>query len=69
LTFKEKPEVFSVVKKKKNFQINAKGLSVRYQLSLVVDFEGSSSLIISSNKRSTITYQGTISAIEKKALE
>ena len=68
LIFKEKPEVFSVVKNKRNLQINAKvkGESDRYQLSLVVGFEGSASLIISSNKRSSITYQGTISAIEKR---
>jgi len=68
LTFKEKPEVFSVVKKKKNFQINAKvkGESDRYQLSLVVGFEGSSSLTITSNKRAAIRYQGTISALENK---
>ena len=68
LTFKEKPESFSMVKKNKNFQINAKvkGKNDRYQLSLVVGFEGSSSLTITSNKRAAIRYQGTIFALENK---
>ena len=62
IKFKDKPEVLNIEKKKKNFQIDAqvKGSNDVYRLSLSVSFEGSSSLSIISNNRSTITYQGEI---------
>ncbi len=62
IKFKDKPESFNIEKKKKNFQIDAKvkGENDIYRISLSVSFEGSSSMSIISNNRSTITYQGEI---------
>jgi hypothetical protein len=62
IKFKDKPETFNIEKKKKNFQIDAKvkGENDIYRLSLTVSFEGSTSLSIISNNRSTISYQGQI---------
>jgi hypothetical protein len=67
LKFEGKPEEFTLVKTKKGFQIDAvvKGSTDNFKLSLTVGFEGSSSLTIISNSRSTISYQGEISAPEK----
>jgi len=69
LTFKEKPEVFTIKKDKKKFQVNTivKGENDRFQLSLYVGFEGSSTLTVISTNRSSMTYQGTISAPQPKA--
>jgi hypothetical protein len=66
LHFKGEPEVFTINKNKKNFQIAVvvKGETDNFGLSLSVGFEGSAFLSITSNKRSTISYQGEISAIE-----
>jgi hypothetical protein len=68
LRFKGKPAEYTIVKNKKNFQIDAtvEGTSDRFRLSLLVGFEGGSSLSITSNSRSTISYQGEISAPEKE---
>ena len=62
IKFKDKPESFNIKKMKKNFQIDAKvkGENDVYRLSLTVSFEGSTSLSIISNNRSTISYQGEI---------
>jgi hypothetical protein len=62
IKFKDKPESFNIEKKKKNFQIDAKvkGENDIYRISLSVSFEGSSSMSIISNNRSTISYQGEI---------
>jgi len=62
IKFKEKPESFNIVKNKKNFQIDAKvkGETDVYRISLSVTFEGSCSMSIISNNRSTISYQGEI---------
>jgi hypothetical protein len=67
LKFKGKPEEFTIVKEKKNYQVDAvvNGTTDKYRLSLSVGFEGSASLSITSNNRSTISYQGEISAPEK----
>jgi hypothetical protein len=67
LKFKGKPELFTVERTKKAFQIDAvvKGETDNFRLSLSVGFEGSASLVISSNNRSTISYDGEISAPEK----
>jgi hypothetical protein len=67
LKFKDKPEVFNIVKKKKAFQIDAtvKTTNDVFRLSLSVGFEGSTSLSVTSNNRSTISYQGDIYAPEK----
>jgi hypothetical protein len=68
LKFKGKPEEYTVVKIKNGFQIDAtvKGESDNFRLSLMVGSEGNSSLSITSNNRSTISYNGEISAPEKK---
>lgn len=68
LKFKGKPEKFTVVKGKKNFKIDAvvKGKADNFRLSLSVGFEGSTTLSITSNNRSTISYQGEISAPENR---
>jgi len=67
LKFEGKPEELTIVKTKKGFQLDAvvKGSTDNYKLSLTVGLEGSSSLTIISNNRSTISYQGEISAPEK----
>jgi hypothetical protein len=66
-SFKGKPEKFTTEKSKKTFQINAvvKGETDIFRLFLSVGTEGSASLSISSDNRSTISYQGEIFAPEK----
>jgi hypothetical protein len=67
LKFTGKPEEFTIEKKAKAFQIDAVVSSTtdKFNILLSVGFEGSASLIITSNSRSTISYQGEISAPEK----
>jgi len=69
LKFTGIPEEFKIVKTSKAFQIDAvvKGTTDNFKLSLNVGFEGSASLTITSNSRSTISYQGEISSPEKPA--
>jgi hypothetical protein len=68
MKFEGKPEEFTVTKGKKNYSIDAvvKGNNDTYRLSLTVSFEGSGSLSITSNNRSFISYNGDITAPEKK---
>jgi hypothetical protein len=65
LIFKGIPEKFSLEKKQKIFQISivVKGGTDNFVLTLSIGFEGSASLSISSNNRSTISYQGEISEL------
>ena len=67
MKFEGKPEGYTVTAKKKGYQVNAevKGENDTYRLSLSVSSEGSSSLSITSNNRSVISYNGEISAPEK----
>jgi hypothetical protein len=67
LKFKGKPEKFTIKKKKNNYQIdtNVKAESDNFRISLSVTFEGNASLSIISNNRSTISYQGEISPLNK----
>jgi len=67
MKFEGKPEGYTVTATKKGYQVNAevKGENDTYRLSLSVSSEGSSSLSITSNNRSVITYSGEISAPEK----
>ncbi len=69
MKFKGKPSEFTVIKGKKGFEVKAvvQGTSDRYILYLTVGFSGSSSLSISSNNRSSISYNGDIYATEKPA--
>jgi hypothetical protein len=68
MKFTGKPEEFTITKGKKNYQVDAtvKGEKDTFRLSLTVSFEGSTSLTITSNNRSVITYSGEIKAPEKK---
>jgi len=65
--FQGKPEEFTVTQKKKNYQIDVRVISDNklYRLSLSVTFSGTATLSITSDSRSTISYQGDIFAIEK----
>jgi hypothetical protein len=67
LSFKGQPKKFSIEKKGKLFQINVvvKGETDIFSLFLSVGSEGNASLSISSNNRSTISFEGEISALEK----
>jgi len=69
LKFEGKPEEFTVTKGKKNFIVKAvvKGESDVFDLSLSVSFEGSASLTVNSNNRSTISYNGEIAVPVKPA--
>lgn len=64
LHFAGKPEIFTVEKKEKSYQVTivVRGENDNFKLFLSVGSEGSASLSISSNYRSTISYQGEIIA-------
>lgn len=66
MKFEGKPDEFTVAKGKKNYQLNAvvKGERDTYRISATVSYSGSASLIITSNNRSTISYNGDISGHE-----
>lgn len=68
LKFEGKPEYFTVVKGKKNYNVNAvvKGQNDTYHISLSVEFKGSAMLSISSTNRSNISYNGEISALKSQ---
>ena len=67
MKFQGKPEQFQVENKPKGFEINALVTSKNDSktLSLSISDSGSAILNISSNDRSTISYQGEIRAIKK----
>jgi len=66
MKFDGKPEEYTVTKTKKEYQIEAvvKGENDTYRILLTVGFEGSASLSVISNNRSSISYSGEISAPE-----
>jgi hypothetical protein len=66
--FEGKPKEFTIEKNKKSYQVKVivKGESDQYILFLTVGFQGNASLSISSNDRSTISYEGNIFEPEKK---
>lgn len=68
LHFEGKAEEYTFTKGKKNYQVDAtvKDEKDTYRLSLTVGFEGSATLMITSNNRSAISYSGEISAPEIK---
>ena len=68
IKFKEAPKTFNIKKGKKNYDIEAvvKSNNDTYNLSLSVSFQGSASLFVTSNNRSTISYQGKLAPIEKE---
>jgi len=68
MMFEGKPEEFTVSLGKKNYLVKAvvKGKSDTYILSLTVSFTGSASLTVTSNNRSSISYNGEIRACDKE---
>ena len=71
LHFEGKPQEYTINKKKKAYQIKAvvKGQNDVYTMYLSVFFDGSATLSINSNNRSTISYIGEIGPIEKKEIK
>ena len=68
LKFEGKLSVFSLVKTKKTYELNAtvRGEGDVFRITLSILFEGSATLSINSNNRSAITYYGEIFKIENK---
>lgn len=62
-----KPTVYSIEKKKKNYVIKAdvRGESDSFSLILLIYFEGSATLSVNSNNRSSISYDGDIKEFKK----
>lgn len=71
LHFEGTPQEFAIEKGKKSYTIKVvvRGDTDTYRLLLSVFFEGSATLSISSNNRSTISYNGDIFKIEKKEVK
>ena len=69
LKFEGKPSELTIEKTKKTFELKAtvRGAQDVFKISLSISFDGSATLTISSNNRSTISYYGEISKIEKNA--
>jgi hypothetical protein len=68
MKFEGKPTDYSIEKKKKNYVIkaNVRGEHDSYSIMLLVYFEGSATLSINSNNRSSISYDGDIVEFKKK---
>lgn len=69
MRFKGEPKTFTLNKAKKNYVIEAvvSDKNETYNLTLTVSFQGSASLFITSNNRSSISYQGQLEPIKKQA--
>jgi hypothetical protein len=67
MKFEGKPSIYSIEKNKKNYaaKIEVRGTSDSYSMILLVYFEGSATLSIISNNRSSISYDGDIKAFKK----
>lgn len=67
MKFEGKPTVYSIEKKKKAYIIKAdvRGERDSYSMMLTVYFEGSATLSINSNNRSSISYDGDIKEFKK----
>ena len=68
IKFKEAPKTFNIKKAKKSYEIEAviKDDKDTYNLTLSISFQGSASLFVTSNNRSTISYQGILEAIKNE---
>lgn len=68
MEFEGKPSVYNVEKTKKAYliKVDVRGKHDFYSLMLSVYFEGNAHLVINSNNRSSISYDGDITAIQKK---
>lgn len=66
MKFHGKPEVYTLEQKKRSFEIEAKvkDKNDNFTINLSVSSEGSSTMSISSNNRSTISYNGEVFAPE-----
>lgn len=62
IKFEAKPEELKIEKGKKNYSISAvvKANNDTYRISLTLGFEGSGTLNVTSNNRSSISYHGVI---------
>ena len=71
LKFEGKPEKFTVEKSKKGYviEVKVKGQQDFFDLTLLVSFEGNTTLSIISNNRSPINYFGAIAAIKEEKKE
>ena len=67
IKFEGKPTVYTVEKKKKNYAITAaiRGERDSYSMMLTVYFDGSATLFVNSNNRSSISYDGDIKEFKK----
>ena len=68
IIFESVPKDYTIKKEKKNFEITAEVVTEKdtYKLFLSISFDGGASLSIISNNRSSISYNGLISKIQKK---
>jgi hypothetical protein len=68
MEFEGKPTVYTIEKTKKAYvvKVEVRGERDSYSIMLSVYFEGNAYLTINSNNRSSISYDGIITAIEKK---
>ena len=66
MRFKGEPKSFTINKAKKNYEIVAvvQDPNDTYNLTLNVSFQGSATLFITSNNRSSISYQGKLEPIK-----
>ncbi len=71
LKFEGKPEKFTVEKSKKGYviEVKVKGQQDFFDLTLLVSFEGNTTLSIISNNRSPINYFGAIAALKEEKKE
>lgn len=67
IKFEGKPSVYTVEKKKKNYVITAaiRGERDSYSMMLTVYFDGSATLFVTSNSRSSMSYDGDIKKFKK----
>ncbi len=68
MEFEGKPTVYTVEKTKKSYliKVEVRGERDSYIIMLSVYFEGNAYLVINSNNRSSISYDGNIKAFQKK---
>lgn len=68
MDFEGKPTVYTIEKTKKAHvvKVEVKGERDSYSIMLSVYFEGNAYLSVNSNNRSSISYDGSIEAIQKK---
>jgi hypothetical protein len=68
LDFKGPIREYSIIKSKKNYTVKAevRGSSDSYSIILTVFFDGTASLSINSNNRSSINYRGEIDKLKEK---